>query len=84
MKPSKGSANNSPAVHGVGKAPVMRDFPPTLPSMQKHLHGMPMPIKVKVKDGMGAPKPTARPSAPPMPPPNATPTGGTRKRQRTR
>lgn len=70
----KGTKDNAPAVTGTeGKPAKLRDYPPRLPPLQKHVHGLPAPIKVKVKDGMGAATPS----------PNQ-PTGGTRKRQRSR
>jgi hypothetical protein len=65
---------NAPAVTGTeGKPAKLRDIPPRLPPLTKHIHGLPPPIKVKVRDSMGMPTPSP-----------TQPTGGTRKRQRTR
>lgn len=67
--------NNAPAVSGTeGKPAKLRDIPPRLQPLQKHIHGLPPPVRVKVSDGMGMP----------MTPSPTQPTGGTRKRQRTR
>jgi hypothetical protein len=71
---AKGKIDYSPAVSGnEGKPQKVRDIPPRLPGIQKRVHGLPPPIKVKVKDGMGMPTPSPE-----------QPTGGSRKRQRTR
>jgi hypothetical protein len=70
----KGTKDYAPAVSGnEGKLTKVRDIPPRLPAIQKRVHGLPAPIKVKVSDGMGMPTPG----------PNQ-PTGGTRKRHRAR
>lgn len=58
-KPAKPSAKpfkpQAPAVSGTeGKPAKMHVNPPRLPSLQKHLKGMPMPIRVNVRAGMGA------------------------------
>lgn len=74
MSMKKKAIDYSPAVSGnEGKPTKVRDVPPRLPAIQKRVHGLPMPIKVKVKDGMGMPTPGPD-----------QPTGGTRKRHRTR
>lgn len=68
---AKGKNDLSDAVTGnEGKPAKLHVKPPRLPSLQKHVRGLPMPIRVNVHTAM-----------------NATPdepTGGTRKRKRTR
>jgi hypothetical protein len=71
---AKGPKDYSPAVSGnEGKPQKVRDVPPRLQPLAHRVHGLPQPIKVKVKDGMGMPTPSPD-----------QPTGGSRKRQRTR
>jgi hypothetical protein len=74
----KGPKDYSPAVSGnEGKPAKLRDYPPKLPPIQKHVHGLPMPVRVKVKDNMVGPGVAPTPSI-------QKPTGGTRKRHRSR
>jgi hypothetical protein len=73
---SKGKNDLSDAVTGnEGKPAKLHVKPPRLPAVQKHVRGLPMPIRVNVHTGMNAAPPATKPDAP---------TGGTRKRHRTR
>lgn len=48
--------DQAPAVSGnEGKPTKLHVKPPRLPSLQKHVRGLPMPIRVNVRNGMNAP-----------------------------
>lgn len=57
----KATKDYAPAVTGnEGKPAKLRDYPPRLPAIQKRVHGLPPPVRVKVKDGMGAKRPRGK------------------------